>query len=66
MYGNYQAYVQEKLGGIEQAGLFKRERVIEGPQQAEVMAGGAGSVELHRDDLLCRGPPPCRAVQPGN
>jgi glycine C-acetyltransferase len=36
MYGAVQEYLSEKLTGIEQAGLFKRERLIESPQQAEV------------------------------
>jgi len=33
MYGTMQGYLQEKLAGIEKAGLYKRERVIAGPQQ---------------------------------
>ena len=31
-----QGYLQEKLSGIEKAGLYKRERVITGPQQPQV------------------------------
>src|SRR5579875_1174868 len=36
MYGSVQSYLTEKIEGIEKAGLFKRERLIESPQQAEV------------------------------
>jgi glycine C-acetyltransferase len=37
-------YLQEKLAGIEKAGLYKRERVIAGPQQPLVsVADGASS-----------------------
>ncbi|HEX3684921.1 MAG TPA: glycine C-acetyltransferase [Bryobacteraceae bacterium] len=36
MYGTVQDYLTEKIRGIENAGLFKRERLIESPQQAEV------------------------------
>jgi glycine C-acetyltransferase len=36
MYGAVQEYLNEKIHDIEKAGLFKRERLIEGPQQAEV------------------------------
>jgi glycine C-acetyltransferase len=52
MYGTYQAFVQEKLGGIEQAGLFKKERVIQGPQQAEVKAGGAEVLNMCANNYL--------------
>jgi len=52
MYGTYQGFVTEKLGGIEQAGLFKRERVIEGPQQAEVTAGGAEVLNMCANNYL--------------
>jgi glycine C-acetyltransferase len=33
MYGKIQGYLREKLAEIEKAGLYKRERVIAGPQQ---------------------------------
>jgi glycine C-acetyltransferase len=52
MYGTYRAFVQEKLGGIEQAGLFKNERVIQGPQQAEVRAGGAEVLNMCANNYL--------------
>ena len=52
MYGTYQAFAEEKLSGIEQAGLFKRERVIQGPQQAEVKAGGAEVLNMCANNYL--------------
>jgi glycine C-acetyltransferase len=52
MYGSFREYASEKLGGIEQAGLFKRERVIEGPQQAEVKAGGAEVLNMCANNYL--------------
>jgi glycine C-acetyltransferase len=44
MYGAMQRHLQEKLSGIEKAGLYKRERVLTGPQQAEVSVSGGTSV----------------------
>lgn len=36
MYGEMQQHLQRKIAEIEQAGLFRCERVLRGPQQAEV------------------------------
>ena len=36
MYGKFEAHLRKKIEDIESAGLYKRERVIAGPQQAEV------------------------------
>ena len=44
MYASVQSFLTEKIGEIEQAGLFKRERLIEGPQQAEVQVGSGPAV----------------------
>jgi glycine C-acetyltransferase len=52
MYGNFQGYLNDKLSGIQQAGLFKRERVIEGAQQAEVLAGGAEVLNMCANNYL--------------
>jgi glycine C-acetyltransferase len=52
MYGNFQGYLTEKLSGIQDAGLFKRERVIEGAQQAEVLAGGAEVLNMCANNYL--------------
>lgn len=41
MYTNFQEYLKKELAAIEEAGLFKRERVIVSPQGAEIeLAGG--------------------------
>src|SRR5277367_6036508 len=44
MYGKIQRDLQERVVKIQQAGLFKRERVIEGPQQADISVGNGTSV----------------------
>ena len=44
MYGKIQRHLQEKIGEIQRAGLFKRERVIEGPQQADISVDNGTSV----------------------
>jgi glycine C-acetyltransferase len=44
MYGKIQRDLEEKVVKIQQAGLFKRERVIEGPQQAEISVGNGTQV----------------------
>jgi glycine C-acetyltransferase len=44
MYGKIQRDLQERIAKIQQAGLFKRERVIRGPQQAEISVEKGASV----------------------
>lgn len=44
MYASVEPYLRQKLQEIEGAGLFKRERLLESPQQAEVKVGGGDSV----------------------
>jgi glycine C-acetyltransferase len=44
MYGSSKAYFAEKIAEIEKAGLFKRERVIDSPQQAELTVATGGEV----------------------
>jgi glycine C-acetyltransferase len=36
MYGAIQQFLQNELAGIEEAGLYKRERIITGPQGADI------------------------------
>ena len=36
MYGNFQEFLQNELEAIKEAGLYKNERLIEGPQQAAI------------------------------
>jgi glycine C-acetyltransferase len=52
MYGTVQAHFAGKIRDIQQAGLFKRERVIEGPQQAEIKAGGAQVLNMCANNYL--------------
>ena len=44
MYKNVEPFLLEKIASIEQAGLFKRERQITTPQQAEIRVGGGSTV----------------------
>jgi glycine C-acetyltransferase len=44
MFTNVEPYLNQKLSEIEDAGLFKRERLLDGPQQAEVRLANAPSV----------------------
>ena len=53
MYGKVQAYLQSKIIEIENAGLYKRERIIAGPQQAKVsVAGGTPVLNLCANNYL--------------
>jgi len=40
MYGKFQQHLQNELEEIERAGLYKNERLIEGPQQAAIQVKG--------------------------
>ena len=40
MYGKFQQHLQTELAAIREAGLYKNERLICGPQQAEINVGG--------------------------
>jgi glycine C-acetyltransferase len=44
MYANFEPYLAQKLDEIEKAGLFKQERLLRGPQQAEVSVSAGASV----------------------
>jgi glycine C-acetyltransferase len=44
MYTTVEPFLAHKLSDIERAGLFKRERIIESPQQAEIRVGRGDSV----------------------
>ena len=53
MYGTMQSHLQQKLAEIEKAGLYKRERVIAGPQQPLVsVAEGAPVLNLCANNYL--------------
>ena len=40
MYGNFQKFLQDELQAIKEAGLYKNERLIAGPQQAAIQVAG--------------------------
>lgn len=40
MYGKFQEHLQQELKNIKEAGLYKNERLIEGPQQAAIQVNG--------------------------
>ncbi len=52
MYGNVQSFLTEKIGDIEKAGLFKRERLIESPQQAEIRVSSGSVLNLCANNYL--------------
>jgi glycine C-acetyltransferase len=53
MYGTFEGYVSTKLKDIESAGLYKRERIIDSPQQAEVtVADGSHVLNLCANNYL--------------
>jgi glycine C-acetyltransferase len=52
MYTEVQPYLEEKLGEIEKAGLFKHERLIEGPQQAEINVRAGTVLNLCANNYL--------------
>ena len=40
MYGKMKQHLCDSLAGLKEAGLYKEERIIEGPQQAEILVKG--------------------------
>ena len=52
MYGKFQQYLTEKLAGIREAGLYKSERVIEGPQGARIAVGGREVINMCANNYL--------------
>lgn len=44
MYGTVQTYLTDKIAEIERAGLLKRERIIDSPQEAEIKVSTGASV----------------------
>jgi glycine C-acetyltransferase len=53
MYKNVEPFLLEKIAAIEEAGLFKHERQITGPQQAEVtVAGGKPVLNMCANNYL--------------
>jgi glycine C-acetyltransferase len=53
MYGKVQSHLQNKIAEIQQAGLFKSERVLLGPQQPEIsVAKGTSVLNLCANNYL--------------
>ena len=53
MYGKFEKHLRNRIEDIRGAGLYKRERVIASPQQAEVtVAGGAPVLNLCANNYL--------------
>ncbi len=53
MYGNIQYYLRDKIADIQDAGLYKNERVISGPQQVKVsVANGSPVLNLCANNYL--------------
>ncbi len=52
MYGRVQQLLEGRLGEIEKAGLYKRERVISGPQQPEVAVASGTVLNLCANNYL--------------
>ncbi len=52
MYGKFQQYLTEKLAGIREAGLYKSERVISGPQGARISVGGREVINMCANNYL--------------
>lgn len=53
MYGKYKKFLQEELKSIEEAGLYKRERVICSPQSAEItLADGSRALNFCANNYL--------------
>ena len=44
MYGDVQNYLADKISAIEEAGLFKKERLLDSPQQSEIRVASGRSV----------------------
>jgi glycine C-acetyltransferase len=52
MTPEYRAHLQKTLGEIEAAGLFKKERVIDGPQGSRISVGGGQVLNLCANNYL--------------
>lgn len=52
MYGKIREYLQSSLNEIRDAGLYKTERVIEGPQDAKIRVGGRQVLNMCANNYL--------------
>ena len=52
MYGKFQEHLQAELTAIREAGLYKNERLIEGPQKADITVGGGTVLNFCANNYL--------------
>ena len=52
MYGNFKDHIELTMQDIKAAGLYKNERVIEGPQDARVQVGGKEVLNMCANNYL--------------
>ena len=52
MYGTFRAHLETQLKEIESAGLYKRERLIQGPQASEIQVGGRNVLNFCANNYL--------------
>ena len=52
MYGKFQEHLQNELSAIREAGLYKNERLIEGPQQAVIRVAGGEVLNFCANNYL--------------
>ncbi|HMO80934.1 MAG TPA: glycine C-acetyltransferase [Pyrinomonadaceae bacterium] len=52
MYGNFKQHLETTIGEIREAGLYKNERVIDGPQDARIDVGGKEVLNMCANNYL--------------
>ena len=52
MYGNFKEHLQSTINDIREAGLYKNERVIDGPQDARIDVGGNSVLNMCANNYL--------------
>ena len=52
MYGNFKQHLEKTIGEIREAGLYKNERIIEGPQDAHIDVGGREVLNMCANNYL--------------
>jgi glycine C-acetyltransferase len=52
MYGNFKEHLENTINDIREAGLYKNERVIDGPQDARISVGGREVLNMCANNYL--------------
>ena len=52
MYSNFKEHLQSTIRDIREAGLYKSERVIDGPQDARIEVGGSTVLNMCANKYL--------------